>query len=142
MYPSIAFHFLKDDCLVVPFAVGGIIPRHSWSHSVLIAYSEQPKVAGKKLREVMEAASALVRSPLDMDNSEAYKEWSQRHSDYFHSPLYGSMDLQNKHWTIYCGNDCSPRLGTFLPAVPKDEAAGLAFLELRRELQRLHDNPA
>ncbi len=142
MHPTVAFHFLKYDCLIMPFAVGGIMPRYSWSHSALIAYSEEPKVAGKKLREVMEAASALVRSPLDTDYSEASKEWSQRHSEYFDSPLYGSMVLQNKQWTIFCGNDCSPRLPTLLPAVPKDEAAGLAFLELRRELQTLHDNGA
>ena len=109
---------------------------------MLIAYSEEPKVAGKKLREVMEAASALVRSPLDTEYSEASKEWSRRHSEYFDSPLYGSMVLHDEQWTIYCGNDCSPQLATLLPAVPKDEAAGLAFLALRRELQRLHDNTA
>ncbi len=140
MYPSVAFHFSEEDCLVVPFAVGSVIPRSSWSHSVRISYKEEPQAAGKKLKEAMEAASALVRGALDSEHSEAAKDWERRHSEYFDTPLYGSMDLKNKRWTIYCGNDCSPQLATSLPATPNDEAAGLAVFELRQELQRLHEN--
>lgn len=101
---------------------------------MLVAHSEGAKTAGKIVRQAMEAASILVRSAIDTAHSE---EWQSRYSEHFNSPVYGSMELKDKRWTIYCGNDCSPQLATSLPAVPSDEAAGLAFFELRQELQRL-----
>jgi hypothetical protein len=119
-----------------------VMPRSSWSRSALISYAERTESVGMKLRQIMKAASLLVGGPIDDAHSEEAKEWSRRHSEYFASPLYGSMVLHNKQWTIFCGNDCSSRLTTSLPLVPQDKAAALAFLELRKELQRLHENPA
>lgn len=139
MHPMLAFHFLKDDCLVVPFATGGVLPRLSWSRSVLIVQSEDAKTVGKMVRQAMEAASLLVSKPIDTHDS---KEWRSRYSEHFNSPMYGSMELKDKRWTIYCGNDCSPQLETVLPAVPSDEAAGLAYFELREELLRLDGQAA
>lgn len=121
------------------------MPRCSWSHAVCICYSDSPKTAGKKLREVMEAASALVRGPLDVEGSEASNEWERCHSEYFDSPEYGVMELKNKLWSIHCFylvNASSTWLPRTLPTVPKEEAAGVAFIEMKEELKRLHDKAA